>query len=360
MIRPFALSDIAFVHRLQSQSLYLAVDPGMIGFRSPLFLAFTAPVPWFGLGVATYVLRDRSSGQSVAGFAQMCKRTGRPEADLIYIAPHLGDQSEQANPEIWQNLLAHCARQAGGQGLQRLYAAVPDEAADLLELFQQAGFSLYARDTLYRRPPAALTLEIENWAGIRPQQEGDHWPLIRLYDRLTPQLVRSVEGTLIQGKQRIHPAEALLGSGYKNGFVLEEAGEIVGVVWVRSQRQACHLRLLVDDLAPRSARYAELLLACGLSALPHSDQRPVYCAVRDYQGGLVTSLERYGFMPWVERALLVKHMVVTAKKPARKALDVLPELPLTVLQTQGNGQGREQLLPDSSPTTALRSTGAFS
>src|SRR5665811_1099759 len=87
MIRPFALADILLVYRLQNDGVPLAIEHILSHPRPPLWLALTAPWPWAGRGVASYVLKERSQGRQMKGFVQLLKRAARPEADLLHIAP---------------------------------------------------------------------------------------------------------------------------------------------------------------------------------------------------------------------------------------------------------------------------------
>ena len=86
MIRPFALADILLVYRLQNEGVPLAIEHILTHPRPPLWLALTAPWPWAGRGVATYVLRERSQGRQIQGFVQLLKRVcparGRPVAHV--------------------------------------------------------------------------------------------------------------------------------------------------------------------------------------------------------------------------------------------------------------------------------------
>ena len=151
MIRPFGLQNVPLLLSLQRSSATLAIEHILTHPRAPVWVALTAPWPWVGLGVATYVLDEMHEGRRLAGFIQLIKRTARPEADVLHVSPALAvaGQEEWVGETIWARLLAHCAPAAASQGLQRVFASIPDGSPEEAVL-KEAGFSLYARETIYR------------------------------------------------------------------------------------------------------------------------------------------------------------------------------------------------------------------
>ncbi len=134
--------------------------------HEPLWTALTAPWPWAGVGVATFVLDEAMprQGEHLQGFAQLLKRASRPEADLLHVAPAVmsdaylegGDGTAREAPGVvrsaegvWSRLLAHCSLAASTHGLQRIYASTPEGCYEQTSL-KQAGFCLYTRETIYR------------------------------------------------------------------------------------------------------------------------------------------------------------------------------------------------------------------
>ena len=163
VIRPFGLNDIWLVRRLQHTGMTLAVEHMLTHPHEPLWTALTAPWPWAGVGVATFVLdepprgqgspaQQAPAGQALQGFAQLMKRASRPEADLLHVARRGAGRLRPCRPgreAIWSRLLAHCSLAAATHGLQRIYASTP-RVASSKPACEQAGFCLYTRETLYR------------------------------------------------------------------------------------------------------------------------------------------------------------------------------------------------------------------
>ena len=314
MIRPFALNDIPLVRRLQRTSAALAVEHILTHPRAPLWVALTAPWPWAGVGVATYVLNEAGPGGPLAGFVQLIERSARPEADILHIAPALAttDGEDSAGEVIWDRLLTHCTQAAGGHGLQRIFASIPDGGPEEACL-RTAGYSLYARETICRLAVVPQARDLP--PGFRPQLPQDSWALQRLYARGTPRLVQQAEGA-VSGDVGSPPLSWWEPDRWQ-GIVWEPAGEVRGAVQVHVGRAGHWLRVWgVNTLASRELR---TLIEQGLRAITASPDSkrgvlPVYVTVRDYEIGLTSVLTGFGFAPYADRARFVKYTMATVRR----------------------------------------------
>lgn len=339
-IRAFGLRDVPLFIRLQRHGVLFRLDQTLIRPRSPLWPALLSPFPWHGIGIATYVLTDRSRRQPAYGLVQMQKRPARPEADLLFLAPHL-DSHEDAG-DIWYRLLSHCSQEAGQFGIQRLYATLPDDAT-MLEIFKQAGFSLYAKEDIFCLEQMALPMANADESGLRPSREEDGWALQRLYAAYTPRLVQQAEGMM--------NGDAWPGrdTGADLTFVLEKRGEIIGAVTLEMGETGHWLRLQgnAQEIGPMKT-----LLLCGLKALPPA--QPVYCAVRDYQGGLRALLLDLSFRPFATWSRLVRYTVAWAKEPVLKTVPALERGVEPTMSVGHNGHGGpgERPLPEPAHASA--------
>jgi hypothetical protein len=76
------------------------------------------------------------------------------------------------------------------------------------------------------------------------------------------------------------------------------------------------------------------LLDYGLALLNYYPPYPVYCGVREYQGGVRVPLAQRGFALFSSQCLLVRHILVRVKEAARSlvpALEQRVEAPTTTV-----------------------------
>ncbi len=340
MIRPFGLTDLFLVRGLRRRGAILTIEQALTHPRDPLWSALTAPWPWAGFGIATYVLTASSGETEEAGFVQLMKRPARPEADVLYLAPALpaGTGRDAALETIWHGLLDHCALAAAGHGLQRIFASIPDGGPEEACL-KDVGFSLYARETVYRLAAAPLVTPILA-AGFRPQGPQDSWALQRLYTRSTPRLVQHAEGAA-SGTVGT-PTLSWWEPDNWQGCVWEPAGEVRGAVQVHLGRAGHWLRLWgAHLLSPREARglvEQGLRLIAAAAAAGRRKSLPVYTAVRDYEGELAGILIGFGFALYADRVRFVKHTVAPLREAAAvPAVAALEPTPKVVARTVGKG-----------------------
>jgi hypothetical protein len=324
MIRPFGLNDVWLVRRLQRSGMPMAIEHMLTHPRDPLWTALTAPWPWAGRGVATFVLDEEADGQRLNGFVQLMERAARPEADLLHLAPALAPDlaGDGQTATIWSRLLNHCSMAAAGHGLQRIFASIPDGAPGQATL-KDAGFSLYTRETIYR---LAGLLDGNPQAGFRQQGPGDGWALQRLYMRNTPRLVQQAEGAL--SGEVGSPIFSWWEPDSWQGLVWEPAGEVRAAVQVHIGRAGNWMRLWgTTGLAVRELR---ALIEQGLRLItggPSQKKRrvlPVYVTVRDYETGLSGALSGFGFAPYMDRARFVRHTIAPIREPTA-AVRSIPE-----------------------------------
>jgi hypothetical protein len=324
VIRPFGLTDIFLVRGLQRNSTTLAIEHTLTHPREPLWIALTAPWPWAGVGVATYVLRERQQDATLVGFVQLMKRATRPEADLLYLAPALPSVSggDHEGATIWRRLLPYCCLAAAAYGLQRLFASVPDEGLEQVCL-REAGFSPYTRETIYRLAvvPALGGISV----GFRPQHPQDSWALQRLYARGTPRLVQGAEGALT-GQVGAPPFSWWEPDRWQ-GLVWEPADEVRGAVQVHIGRAGHWLRIWgANMVAPRELRglvEQGLRLIATARSFPKRKPLPVYATVRDYEIGVGGALTGFGFAPYLHRSRFVKHTTAAVREAVPTPLAAL-------------------------------------
>jgi hypothetical protein len=314
-----SFNDLLAVQQLQRRGVQLDLERAVLWPHTPLHAALVPRLPFSMVSAETIVLYSGNSRHSRAvGFIQARERRGRPEGDIVFIAPSLDADDDAVS--IWYRLLAECAQQIGARGGQRLFAQV-SSGNGVEEVFRQAGFSSYAREDIYRLTDWPKNLAKDN--SLRHQRARDGWTLLRLYAQFTPRPVQIAEGMLSpegQGGKMGDWWDQSSGSGY----ILETESEVIGAVRVRRGRAAYWLRFW---LHPQSLDQGETLVHGAQSLLWAAPHRPIYCSVRDYESGLRNDLEAAGFEYLLTRSLLVKHTTVRAKEPLIKLMPALEKRP---------------------------------
>lgn len=326
-IRPFSLRDVPLLVRMQRRGIALPVGQTLRHPRKPLWLALTSPFPWHGTGSATYVLPGKGS----RGFVQLRKRSDRPEAEVSFVAPALDGQPETV--ETWHALLKHSAQDARQYGVQRLYAALPEDQ-QMLEVLLTAGFRYYTREEIWRleSPRRMQRRVIPAEGNLRLCRKADDWALQRIYAGNTPQPVQQAEGR-VSGEE----ATQLPHSDGEQVFVLERKAEVVAAIRLWTGDSGYWLRFQGDA---HDAETMATLLNHALRILADEVERPVYVAAREYQSGLFTALEDSQFRCHTTWNHLVKYNVALEKGVVKKvvpSLEVSTESPLGVVR---NGDGR--------------------
>jgi hypothetical protein len=193
---------------------------------------------------------------------------------------------------------------------------------------------VYAKEDIFCLAPDTHPQAVTQ-QGIRPEQGADRWPINQLYRSTVPHLVQQAEA-LTESKG----IEAICGRAiweFGEGFVLEDRAGIAGYGHLMPGRIGHWLTILVH---PRANDGAEKLLDYGLALLNYYPPHPVYCAVREYQGGLRAPLQDRGFEAVATRCRTVKHTTVRVKESARTlvpALEKRAEAPRpTASRSEGN------------------------
>ncbi len=234
---------------------------------------------------------------------------------VVCLAPDL-DSSADA-PTIWYRLLLHLCIAAGERHVQRLHACVQQESV-AEEVVRQASFNLYCHDTVW------TLARLDQWRGsvserVRPARPEDAWNIQQLWLRAMPRQVRQAEGIGENGNGRLVLEQARLEQ--RVAFVLTGADAcLLGYAAVWPAGAGSWLRILLD---PSAREGVDELVSGVVSALGDAAPGPVYCAVRDYQGGVAGVLQEGGFESAFRRSLLVKHTTVQVHEARRKLVPAL-------------------------------------
>ena len=315
MIAPFTLRDLPLLKQLQKNNTSLCPVEALTRPRSPLWTALTSRLTFDQVRAFTLVLNEAGrNGKQLQGFAQVAQSATRPEMRIQCLAPCL-DACEAAQT-VWNRLLNHVVAMAGERGLLRIYACTPDGGEET-EVLLSTGFSVYTREEVFLLAPDTHPQAIIQ-RGIRPEQSTDLWEINRLYWAVAPHLVRQAE-SLIESKNVEWTCGAAAWS-QGEGFVLKDRSDVIGYGHLTPGRIGHWLNILVH---PNAYDQVDKLLDYGLALLNYYPPYPVYCAVREYQGGIRAPLEDRGFEPLSVQCHLVRHTAVRVKE---SALGLVPAL----------------------------------
>jgi len=328
VIRPFQLGDFFLIHSLSRQATKLNASLALAQPYSVLGSALTAVVPWNDAKVATHVLHQRTHAVARNGFLQAQKRPGRPESDILLLAPAL--DTTHGHPAIWEKLLSHYSSEATQQQIARIYADVPDQPI-VVNTLMHVGFRVYTRQTIWRLPAHSLeSFAQQVTANIRPQQKKDHWALRRLYAQITPPVVQQAEG--LQADSELDPPILDWWQSFPHAsYVLEERGEIYGCIRIGYGMRGIWLQIWQDTNQVDNEHIHQLLCFALTEIRRHAIvQLPIYVGVRDYHGGIGSALADYGFAPFTDRAKMAKHLVQWVKSAELVLTPVLEAVPEAV------------------------------
>jgi len=317
VIKQFGLRDFLSVGKIQREGILLGLEEAFTRAYRPLLAALAAYFTANGMGTCTYVSVNDESGE-VEGFVQVRLRRNRPEADVVFISPAFGDEEDVS--QVWLRLLKHVCQQVGERGVQRVFARLPEGGPEMGP-FRQAGFMVYTREDIFRLTPKQIGERLSNlelYPALRPESVMDNWALQQLYMAVAPRLVQQAESLA----ESVTDTQLLewIGFGQREGYILEDQEEIIGYLQLWRGQVGHWLRIF---LHPRACDRVEPLIAHGLACWQRYPPRPLYCAVREYQGGLRGPLEAFGFRFFATQAIVVKHTAVRVQERVPRLVPAL-------------------------------------
>jgi hypothetical protein len=219
----------------------------------------------------------------------------------------------------------HLCIAAGEQQVQRLFARLSEDSP-AEDVFRQAGFAVYCRERVFSRSSGDAQGKAPHAAGLgqlsarvhRAHAE-DGWDMQQLWTRATPRLVLHAEG-FSESHGNAQLADFPF-SSLEHGYVCRsDRGQMRGYLHLLSKPRGAWLRLL---LYPQASDTAVEILDHALAVLRNHSPRPIYCAVREYEGGMQSVLQDRGFVHVEDHSLLVKHTTVRVREPRRQLVPSL-------------------------------------
>jgi hypothetical protein len=218
------------------------------------------------------------------GFAQLSHRKGSPSSHLRFLAPKEISESHSGS-ELIEALLT----EAGRRQAQHILAEV-EENTEEYDFFRREGFTIYARQEIWKGGPAVSKNDPRPEGLLRSFQSGDAPAALGLYSSVVPSLVYQMEG---------FPKSP-------EGWVLYEEGGLVGFFAALSGP----LGLRVEPIFHPGARQVASWMTAWLSAPDFPTERPVYVCVRSYQDWVGPILRDAGFSMFSRQAVFSRRIVV--------------------------------------------------
>lgn len=331
MVRPFRFGDIFLIQRLGRQATKLNIVQATLHRQSAVGASLSSVLPWKHGKVTTYILRQRGHRLARDGFLQVQKRPGRPELDIVFLAPGL--DARRGHPAIWEKLLSHHTYEAANRRIERIYADVPDQPLPV-STFTHAGYRAYDHETIWRLTPQALDDYSHLLsADFRPQASADEWALEALYRRVVPKEVQAAEG-MQDGSNVTPPILGWWQGGSYANYVLVDREDVAASVQIVRGDRGVWLQVWCDYLDPDPTQMHQLLrfalTLINRRASGRTAHVPVYVAVRQHHGALGAALGDYGFAPVTDRAKMVKHVYQWVRDAAHVRPTAMESAPTAV------------------------------
>ena len=339
---PPVLLDLRALAELASHGMELDFERLHLSGVSPMTDALAARVSFGNMGAETFVVHENERKQRALGVVQARARKNRPEADITFIAPALTYDADAVT--TWYRLLAEASRGLGELGCQRIYATVPSgNGAE--EVFRHAGFATFTREQIFfldtpgvRALRAGQTPSVPDGAEfiLRRMRKRDAWNVLRLYSEVTPRNVQHAEAMLTTEGTSGNLEdwwEHLHGTSY----LLERNAALFGIVRIVRGRLATWVRF---HLAAQAGASTEDAVTQTIAFISKTRTRPIYVAVRDYEGGMRAALDAAGFVPRLERSHMVKHTTVRVRETVPWLTPVLENSKIPAIHTTQHARGK--------------------
>jgi hypothetical protein len=273
------LRDLPLMLRLKQNAIVLHSELGLTedarGQNSALLSSIVFPR---GL----HTLLGHINDKNVVG--QFRYRPGESNAHIVYLAPTLDEHEDDTT---WLHMLDAMAEQAGENGAHNLVGEV-ELSHRLFETMRRAGYAVYSRQVIWRHSPIVAGFPFSDLQ-ITPESEDDQIGIAALLGCTIPRIMQAVMGP----------------SADMEGLVYRKDGQVEAYV---AYSEGKHGVYLLPFLHPEVLTEAPDIAAAALQKIERCRKLPVYISVRGYQGWLENAMLDLGFSPWLEQAVMVKHL----------------------------------------------------
>ncbi len=197
---------------------------------------------------------------------------------------------------VWEEVLSAGVRQAGMNGVKRLYAQATAGTTAHIAL-RGAGFAPYSTETIYvADSPRTLGAEVS----MREQEPADTWAIHQLYNASVPRDVLYAEALTSHAWDIANSRR--LGAQHISGWLTEDHSGVSAYVRVLSDAGSHGIEV---TFPPNAVKQGAALLDAVLRKLRLEKRiNRVYISIRGYQQEIEPTLVRLGFAPGLTQDLL--------------------------------------------------------
>jgi hypothetical protein len=279
------LLDLPLMLRLKQNAIVLHSELGLTEDARGQSSALLSSIV-FARGLHTLVAH--LDEKNVVG--QFRYRQGEANAHIVYLAPTLAEDEDDA---IWLHMLDAMAEQAGKNGAQTLVGEV-ELSHRLFETMRQAGYAVYSRQVIWRRGPLAAGRPTSGLT-VSAETEDDKTGVAALLGCTIPRILHTV----------MEPSTDMA------GLVYRKEGRVEAYLAFSEGKHGVYV---MPYLHPEVLSDAPDIVAAALLQIDRCRKLPICVCVRGYQGWLENAMLDLGFDPWLEQAVMVKHLTAGVRQ----------------------------------------------
>ena len=315
------LLDLPLMLRLKQKAIVLHSELGLTeDARGQSSAALSSIV--FPRGLHTLVANRED--KDVVG--QFRYRPGETNAHIVCLAPTLEGHEDDT---IWLHMLDAMAEGAGRNGAHTLVGEV-ELSHRLFETMRRAGYAVYSRQVIWRHGPVAAGLEPPRLT-VTEETEDDQIGIAALLGCTIPRILQTVLG----------PSTDMA------GLVFRKEGQIEAYV---AYSEGKHGVYLMPYLHPEVLSDAPDIVSAALRQIDRCRKLPVYICVRGYQGWMENAMLDLGFDPWLEQAVMVKHLTAGVRQTSFESVKLATsggQKPAATLRMLGDDDARRSRVSGS-------------
>lgn len=291
--RAITIVDLPLIRRLSNRGTILDSERGLTrdarGANSALLSTILFPR---GL----YTLVAKSDQQQVVG--QFRFNSDDTCAHIVYVASTVEDDADDT---IVLHILDAMTQEAGKYGAHALLAEV-EPNSHLFETFRVARFAPYTRQVIWRHQPT--TIKREDCAiNLEDAADAHQLAINSLMANIVPKMLQQYAAP----------------HGDLRGLVYRKDERILAYIAYSEGENGIYILPYIHTDA---VEYASDLVKATIAHMGRARRVPIYVCVRSYQEWLSHSIEDIGFEPWIEQAVMVKHIAAGIRHPGFRRVNL--------------------------------------